>query len=430
MKKIIISLLQKKAKRVIALNKPTVVAVTGSYGKTATKNAIAKALAPYKNIRATEGNFNNEIGLPLAILGEQSPERSPFGWLALLLRRAQSFSCPDILVLEYGADHPGDIRALCQIAQPHIAVVTGVSTVHAEYYADIDALAKEKSSLIECLAEGGFAILNADDDRVRQMAAISPMHEMYGVSTGDLTAHDIRILPREDDSFEPGEIMAHTTAVIMDNGVVIGQLNLKNALGYAPVMNALAAIAVAKHFQIEPMQAIKALNQSFMPMAGRLHPIAGNKGSLIIDDTYNAAPSAVINGLQTLKIFQPHGAEDRRIAVLGSLAELGQYAEDEHRKIGFAVADVADVFIAVGAQMQVAIDAAKEAGMDEKVIHWFGTSKEAGRFLDRLVQSGDIIYVKGSQSSRMEHVVKDVMAEPLRAKELLVRQSDKWLETE
>ncbi len=427
MKKLVISLLQQKAKRVIELKKPTVVAVTGSYGKTATKNAIARALSPYKDIRATEGNFNNEIGLPLAILGEESPERSPFGWLALLLRRPQSFTCPPILVLEYGADHPGDIRALCQIAQPHIAVVTGVSTVHAEFYSDIDALAREKASLIECLADGGFAILNADDDRVREMASTSPAHELYGVSTGDLTAHDIRIIPREDDSFEPGEIMAHTSAVVMDNGAVIGQLDLKNALGYAPVMSALAAIAVAKRFNIEPMQAIKALNQSFTPMQGRLNPIAGNKGSLIIDDSYNAAPSAVLNGLQTLKIFQPHGAEDRRIAVLGSLAELGKYAEDEHRKVGFAVAEVADLFIAVGEGMRMAVEAAKEAGMDEKAINWFGTSKEAGRYLDRLVQSGDIIYVKGSQSSRMEYVVKDVMAEPLRAKELLVRQGEKWL---
>jgi UDP-N-acetylmuramoyl-tripeptide--D-alanyl-D-alanine ligase len=173
--------------------------------------------------------------------------------------------------------------------------------------------------------------------------------------------------------------------------------------------------------------AIKTLSNKYHASAGRLNPIAGIKGSLIIDDSYNAAPAAMQNGLEALRIFRLTEDDNRKIVALGSMAELGQYSDQEHRLIGMKVAEVADVFVAVGENMRVAVDAAIEAGMYREAIEWFATSEEAGRYLDREIQEGDIVYVKGSQSSRMEKVVKDIMAEPLRASELLVRQEEKWL---
>jgi UDP-N-acetylmuramyl pentapeptide synthase len=427
MKGIIIKALQRRARKAIRKHQPTIVAVTGSIGKTSAKQAIEVVLKDSIDLRTAKKNFNNEIGVPLAILGEESPGKSVLGWAKLLLKSVPS-KFPSVLLLEFGADHPGDIQALCDLAPPTIGIITGISPVHAEFFPDIDALANEKAKLIERLPENGLAILNADDDRVFAMASKASCSTVtYGMKSSAISMANLRIAGRVDESFEPGERFATTYADVRISGSVVGEFQLKNMVGYAPAMAALAALAVSSRFQINPADAIERLNQHFGPTPGRLRPLAGIKGSLVIDDSYNAAPAAMQNGLDILKIFTPGDQTDRRIAVLGSMAELGQYNEDEHRLIGLKVAEVADLFIAVGDGMRFAVEAAKEAGMDEDAIEWFMDSDEAGRYLDRTIRQGDIIYVKGSQSSRMEKVVKDIMAEPLRAKELLVRQEDKWL---
>lgn len=424
----VIKALQKRAKSVLETHKPTVIAVTGSYGKTSTKNAIEVALRDSVALRSSKKNFNNEIGVPLTILGENSPGKSVFGWLKLLLKpKPKEF--PDVLVLEFGADHPGDIKALCELAPPTIGVVTGVSTVHAEYFENIGQLANEKARLVEYLPADGLAVLNADDERVMKMAEKTGAKIVtYGLKSEDVSMENLKIAGRVDDSFEPGEQLAFTTANILVDGSPVGALGLKDLIGYAPAMSALAAIAVARQLGINPADAVERLNAHFGPSPGRLRPIAGIKGTLLIDDSYNAAPAAMQNGLEILRIFTPGEERDRRIAALGSMAELGKYSDDEHRLIGMKVAEVADLFVAVGEPMRTAVEAAKEAGMNPEAVEWFPNSEEAGRYLDQRLQQGDIIYVKGSQSSRMEKVVKDIMAEPLRAKELLVRQEEKWLE--
>lgn len=428
MKKLVTSLLQKRAKALLEKHKPTVVGITGSVGKTSAKRAITMVLRRKYNVRTAQKNFNNEIGVPLAILGMKSPGRSILGWLSVFWRSYRMDSMPEMLVLELGADHPGDIKALCDLVSPSVGVVTGISTVHAEFFADVDALAKEKGYLIEQLPADGLAILNGDDDRVVAMKERSSAPaRTYGTRSLDFYAENIGLSTRVDESFEPGEVFAITQADIKAGGQPIGQLRLENDIGYAPVMACLAALAVADHFSVPFADAIDVLNKEFRPMPGRLHPIAGIKGSLIIDDSYNAAPAAMSNGLDVLKMFDPGEEYDRRIAALGSMAELGQYTEQEHRMIGMKVAEVADLFLAVGKNMTVAVEAAKEAGMDEDAVEWFATSEEAGRYLDRVVKGGDVVYVKGAQSARMEKVVKDVMAEPALADRLLVRQEGNWL---
>lgn len=428
MKKIVISMLERRARAVLRKFKPKIIAVTGSIGKTSTKQAIYTVLDGIVDIRTAEKNYNNEIGVPLTILGAKSPGKSIFGWLILFWKSYGIKEYPEVLVLEYGADHPGDIAALCDIAPPHVGVVTGVSTVHAEYFENIDALAREKATLIAQVLPNGLAVLNADDARVTEM--IDHTHasvKTFGIKSLDFSVEDIRIAPRVDDSFESGETFAMTTANVKKDGAEIGQFMLRNLLGYAPVMACLAAVAVADHFNIPTTDAIKKLNTSLTAAQGRLNPLPGIKGSLVLDDSYNAAPAAMQNGLEVLRMFTPGEEQDRRIAVLGQMAELGQYSEEEHRMIGMKVGEVADLFIAVGERMNAAVEAAKEAGMDSENIEWFGTSQEAGRYLDKIIQQGDIVYVKGSQSSRMEKVVKDIMAEPLLAPQLLVRQEAKWL---
>ena len=432
MKQMLINTLQNAASRAIEKHKPTIVAVTGSYGKTSTKEAISVALGAKYRVRTAKKNFNNEIGVPLTILGEQSPGRSVMRWLSLLWRTRNVKEMPQVLVLEYGADHPGDIEKLCQLAPPSIGVITGVSPVHAEFFSDIDALAKEKATLVRVLPKDGLAVVNADDLKADAMSdQTSATVRRYGLSDrADVRGESIALSTRLDDDFDPGEVFAITTADAFIGSHKVGSLRLENAIGGAPVLTCLAALTVCDHLNVPMDDALAALNKTIHALPGRLRPLPGIKGSLVIDDSYNAAPAAMQHGLHVLKQFHPGEKNiDRRIAALGQMAELGVYDEQEHRLIGMKVAECADMFIAVGERMLLAVDSAKEAGMDPNAVEWFATSEEAGRYLDRTIQQGDILYVKGSQSTRMEKVVKDVMAEPGRAKDLLVRQEAKWLKS-
>jgi UDP-N-acetylmuramyl pentapeptide synthase len=423
----VIRQLQQRARRILDQKKPTIIAVTGSMGKTSAKQAIELVLATKHHVRGNKKNFNNELGVPLTILGVDSPGRSVGGWLKVLYGPLAN-DYPEMLVLEFGADHPGDIAALCELAPPKVGVVTGLSTVHAAYFKDVDELTLEKSKIISCLPADGFAILNADDPKVAAMSSATSARTMtYGSRSGDWSIQNLRLQTRRNESFDPGEMFALTLCDVVQNGIVVGELRLTNCLGYAPVMACLAGIVVGQEFGVLPSEAIAALNKNFRPVAGRLNPLPGIKGSLIIDDSYNAAPAAMLGALELLKMFTPGEEQDRRIAVLGQMAELGQYTQQEHRMIGLRAAEAVDLLVAVGPEMQIAVESAKEAGMEAAHIEWFATADEAGRFLDRIIQQGDVVLVKGSQSTRMEKVVKQIMAEPLRAEELLVRQDAKWL---
>lgn len=429
MKAFITKLLQKRAMAVIKRFDPKVVAITGSVGKTSAKQAIITAIGDDFTVRTGLKNYNNEIGVPLAILGEKSPGKSLIGWLKLFWRTYRIKIFPEVLVLEFGIDRPGDMFVLCSIARPDVAVVTGISPVHAEYFKDVDDLAREKGEIVMHVPDAGHVILNADNERVRAMRdrASAPVM-FYGSQTVDVHFENLRIHTRTDEEFDPGEIFVKTYADVFDENGQVGQLELVNLIGYAPVMAALAGVSVAKVLDLDLGVVIERLSKHLEAVPGRLRPLSGIKGSLIIDDSYNAAPVAMQNGLEMLKLFTPGEENDRRIAVLGQMAELGQYSENEHRMIGMKAAEVVDLFIGVGEDMLPAIAAAKEAGMDPEHVEWFKSSEEAGRYLDFTIKEGDIVYVKGSQSSRMEKVVKDIMAEPLKAPDLLVRQDEGWLE--
>ena len=427
MKKWLITALQHKARTYVSRHRPRIVAITGSMGKTSSRRAIRLVLAYGGLVRSAKKNYNNELGVPLSILGiPHAPGSSPIAWFKALFKHDNTEDIPKTMVLEYGADHPGDIALLCDIAPPDIAVVTGISPVHAEYYASVDKIVEEKSTLVKMLNSHGIAILNADDEHVMRMKAMTDQTVITYGRQGYVSAKNVTMRTRIDDHFDADEVFALTEADVVVGGQHIGQLRLPNMLGYGSIMSALAAIAVGIQFDIEPIEAISRMNVHFTPTPGRMYPIAGIKGSLIIDDSYNAAPAAMRHGLDVLAQFDPKEKGDRRIAALGQMAELGQYDEAEHTSIGKSVAENAQLFIAVGPRMKTAMIAAEEAGMSKSQIHYFETSQEAGRFLDREIQGGDIIYVKGSQSSRMEQLVFEIMAEPQRASALLVRQETYW----
>lgn len=410
---------------------PITIAVTGSYGKTSAVQAVAetfRGLYGKGSVRAPEKSFNNEIGIPLSILGERSPGKSIFGWLKLLLGtyRIDVKNAPRFLFLEIGADKPGDIELWSSVLRPDFSIITGVSPVHAEFYPSLDDIRLEKQKLAQAAVQG--IVWNADDAQVAKMNFPEGVETMsYGVR-GKLSAENIHIVPSQDESFESGETFVETHFDVTSNGKAEGSYALRNHLGYAPVMTVLASLALVKLFDESKLSAAaEYIAANLKQVPGRLRPLAGIKGSLIIDDSYNAAPAALTNGLELLSIMEPGEEWDRRIAALGSMAELGEYNEEAHFAAGKKVAEVADVFIAVGESMKIATGAAKQYGMHPDQIHYFENSVEAGRFLDRMIQEGDVVYVKGSQSTRMEKLVKDVMANPLQARHLLVRQEQKWL---
>ena len=191
---------------------------------------------------------------------------------------------------------------------------------------------------------------------------------------------------------------------------------------------AAAVIALGEHLGLDVVDLIASLSK-MSSVPGRMSLLPGIKGTLILDDSYNASPAAVRAAIETLADFDPQEGA-RRIAVLGSMAELGRYTEDEHRHVGFMVAEMGiDILLCVGEAARDIARSAEEAGMKKETVHEFETSVAAGRWLDQELRRGDIVLVKGSQSSRMEKAVKDIMAEPLRAGELLVRQDARWLET-
>jgi UDP-N-acetylmuramyl pentapeptide synthase len=424
--------LKRVAQKIIAKQKPKIVAITGSVGKTSTRNAIAALLGEHFVVRTNIKNYNNEFGVPLTIIGVASPGRSVFGWLKVFAKAWRlAFVCdstyPNLLVLEYGADKPGDIRYLCEIAQPDIAVLTAISPVHLANFGSMEKLMNEKGSLLISVKEGGVMVVNADDPQVMILAACAHVSgKTFGLSaSADVRVTNVRLETREDFSFEPGEIFS-TLKFDVEAGEEKEEVFLHNRLGKGPVASVLAAVSVGLSLGLHLLD-MKSLVSKIPSEPGRMHPIPGIKGSLILDDSYNAAPASMRAALEVLKQFSVTESA-RRIAVLGTMAELGPLTQDEHRLLGLSVAEgEVNLLVCVGEPAQDIRLGALEAGMPEEHIQFFPTSKEAGRWLDHEVRKGDIVLVKGSQSARMEWVVKDVMAEPLQAKELLVRQEDKWL---
>lgn len=419
MKMLVARVLQSLARKQIRTFHPTVIAVTGSVGKTSTKTAIAIALSAGKNVRTANKNYNNEFGVPLAIFGEYSPGKDVWGWLKLVVRQLRVKTFPNMLVLEYGADKPGDIQASCNIAAPDIAVVTTVSPVHVANYPNFGALIEEKASLVQNITKDGLAILNADDISVAQMRKKTDVKVLtYGKAGHDAVITDI--YTKVDDE---GRVM--TKAAIVVEGQTVN-LILKNVIGDAVVSACAAALLVAKHSDVDLTRAAKALGEQLRSAPGRMNPLSGIKGTVILDDSYNAAPASVHAALNVLSLFKTLSGNARRMAVLGTMAELGQYADQEHADVGRHVAEVADVFIAVGPLMAKAADVALQHGMNTRSVIRCADAVEAGRWLDTNIHGGDIILVKGSQSARMEKAVKDIIADPLRAEELLCRQEEYW----
>jgi UDP-N-acetylmuramoyl-tripeptide--D-alanyl-D-alanine ligase len=350
-----------------------VAAVTGSNGKTTTKEMMAAVLGALGPVLKPEGSFNNQWGLPLTLL-RLGPEHKA-------------------LALELGANTPGEIASLAAISRPTVGAVTVVSSAHMEFFGSLDGVAEEKSALVRAIAPDGAVVLNADDSRVRAMHTQSRARVLYfGTHPGvDVFAAG----PAEDD----GDGLRFTLAA----GTVERPVRL-NFAGRHNVVNALAAAGIGLALGLTLEQVARGL-EAARPAKGRC--VWRRAGALrILDDTYNANPTSVSAALVTL------GAATearRRVVVLGDMLELGEISEAAHRDMGRAVAaSGAAEFVGMGRWASTAVEAARQAGLAES--HHVTTFEDTVALLLKRLAPGDAVLVKGSRGMRMERVVDALVA--------------------
>ncbi|HBH16687.1 MAG: UDP-N-acetylmuramoyl-tripeptide-D-alanyl-D-alanine ligase [Parcubacteria group bacterium GW2011_GWD2_43_10] len=427
MKIILQQVLKILARVFIARYHPRIVGVTGSVGKTGSRLAIAAVLAERWRVGQAQNNFNNEIGLPLAILGEpDSGYRNLLAWLGILIRAIKHLvikqkDYPEVLVLEYGVDHPGDMNYLLAIARPEVAVITAISATHLEFFGSVEGVAMEKSKLIASLPLQGTAVLNFDFSAVE---LIKNKTKAKVIGYGEDRSAVVRLIGIDISKLPDSTIQGVSFRLAVGGSTV--PVLIRETVGQPVVSMAAAGAAVGQAMGLSVLEITHGL-EKFKPPAGRLRLIKGLTGSLILDDTYNSSPQAAAAALDILKVL-PLNVGAKRWAVLGDMLELGADSENLHYEIGRRVADSkVDYLVTVGTASENITKGAQAAGLayDES---WHVTdTREAIKLIQQKVNKGDIILVKGSQGVRCERIVKGIMLEPERAGELLVRQSPPWV---
>ena len=411
--------------------RPLVIGVAGSVGKTSTKTAIGIALGAHEagtGVVMTEKNYNNELGVPLVVFGCEMPHRSPVLWLKLL---GTAF-CTSIglmklrarvFVLELGTDKPGDLDYLISMTQPSIGVLTAIGIEHTEFFGSIEGVEREEMTLIRRLPSDGIAVVNVDDRRIMSASASLPVRKI-GFGTADTALAQIFETRIEVDPAQPESSGLYVDVSVFGKA---RPLRLTGTVGRPQAYAVAAAIACVTAIDADLTVAIRRLEEQFHGMPGRMSLIEGIKRTWLIDDSYNSSPLAVASALRDLAAF-PVAEGAKRIAALGDMRELGALTEDAHREEGLLVAELGvDMLVVCGTLAHVVARAAKEGGMPEEHIFTFGNSAEVGLFIQDRMKQGDVILIKGSQNTVfMERVTKELMAHPERAAQLLVRQSADW----
>ena len=387
--------------------RPGVIGVTGSVGKTSTKRAIHAVLQGERRVRASFGNFNNEIGLPLTILGSWENTKGIFFWPKVLISACYQLivrnrNYPEILVLEYGVDRPGDMKYLLDIARPNIGVITAIGEVpvHVEFFSSPDALAREKARLIEYLPTAGFAILNNDDGTVMDLKNRTRAHVM---TFGFGKQAEVRISNFETRSEKDRPVGISFKLEYIGTFVPI---RLEGVFGKAQAYAAAAGAAIGLAFGINLVKIAEGL-KNYHSLEGRTQLLSGVKSTFVLDDSYNASPLSMHAALDTLKDLPGK----RKIAVLGDMRELGTFSLEAHEYLGTIAAKVLDLLVTVGPHGKLIADGAQKKGMKKGSIRSFDTVEEASAEIGGFLKKGDVILVKGSRAVGLEKVVNSLKAE-------------------
>lgn len=377
----VIDALQQLARGVIESWGHPVVAVTGSAGKTTTKDMIAHVLgASGRRVLRSRKNYNNELGVPLSVLQLESGGNRP-----------EDF---DIAVLEMGLSMPGEIAKHTAIAPPDVAVLTNVAAVHLEFMRTIEVIAESKAQLVEGLKPGGAAVLNADDERVAAMRG-KAQHAgrviTYGISqTADVMALNIEAVSVGTNRFR----------LLTPEGEAIVTLPMH---GRHNILNALAAAAAATCLGIGVEEIANALSTA-APSEMRGEVLRFAEGFTVVDDSYNSNPRSLMSMVEA--IAQGGEGVKRKIIVAGEMLELGPESAALHRETGRDVAGLGiDVLWAVRGDARAMVEGAREKGMSAEATVFFDSSEEAAEALNTFVRSGDLVLVKGSRGVHTERVV-------------------------
>ncbi|TSC85856.1 MAG: hypothetical protein G01um10148_764 [Parcubacteria group bacterium Gr01-1014_8] len=433
---ILIQVLTLEARMILWKYDPKVIAVTGSMGKTTTKDAIFAALHGHVSIRKSEKSYNSEIGVPLAIIGCESAWGNVVGWLRniahglrLLILKEEY---PGWLVVEVGADRPGDIRRIAVWLHPDVAVITAIPAVppHVEFFTSTDHIAREKRSLINHMKheglpapgssrQAGRVIVNGDDERT-----LAIQRDYRGIShTFGFGEHNELKASHDEITYEGGHPVGVQYRINVDGASI--PVFMRGALGKPRIYAGLAALAVAKVVGLDLISAASSL-AAWDPPPGRMRILPGKHGSIILDDTYNSSPDAVVAALETLKSV---AHAKKRIAVLGDMLELGRFSTEAHRRIGELVPKYAGELITIGFRAKMMASSAMEKKMKGEKIQSYdqGECEKVGTELAARLKPGYIVLVKGSQAMRTERVVKELLADSLQPSEVLVRQDAEWM---
>ena len=427
-KKILANTLREESQLVLWKYRPKIIAITGSVGKTSTKDASYAIISKISHVRKSEKSFNSEIGLPLTILGCPNGWNNPLLWLKNIAKGfwlfLYSHKYPKWLVLEVGVGKAGDMRKTASWLKTDVVIMTaiGETPVHVEFFDSAKHLAEEKSELILTLKKDGLLILNSDDDVVLGMKNKSK-HKIitYGFKAGADVVGSADSIFYNDAGVPAGLIFR------VDAGGDSLPVTIEGVFGRNHAYAALASLALSYGLKLNMLAAVESLkNYEFAP--GRMCLLKGINETLIIDDTYNSSPFACESALQTLGEVKNIG---RKIAVLGDMLELGKHTIEAHKNIGKIakenLSENAGILLVVGPRAKAIKEGALEAGMNKENIFEFSNSFEVGEYLKTFIKKDDLILIKGSQGMRMERAVGEILLDQKNKNKLLVRQDVEWL---
>jgi len=427
-KKIIQFKLKILARFILAKYQPQIVGITGSLGKTSAKEAVATVLGAKFRIRSSVKNYNNEFGLPLTIIGALSPGRSLAGWCRVLMRGwslllKHRTDYPEVLILEMGVDHPGDMDYLNSLVKPNVAVLTMIGVSHLENFGSQSKLASEKRKIFDNLDKSGWVVINYDSERLRDLSQDLKFKVLtYGLEEGAaVRAINLNFRFQEDDAED--DLLGINFKIAYKDAYI--PVRLPRAISRTAVLAALAGFSVGLTYKLNPVDMAQALRE-FAPPKGRMNLLAGLNGAIIIDDTYNSAPQSAEAALDVVGDMRLKRGQ-RQWIVLADMLELGEASEQAHLALGERVARLKKAHLLTMGQEALYIGiGARQAGLSEESMHYFNNHQEIINFLKENLSAGDIVLVKGSQGMRLEKVVRGIMAEPEQAAELLVRQGSDW----
>ncbi len=426
LKKLAKKLFQYQARVVLKKYKPKVIAISGSVGKTLTKEAIYLLMSKRFHVRKTEKSFTTELGIPLAIIGCRNVSNSIFQWaenlitgLGLIVFKS---NYPEWLILEVDTDKPGDLRSLYQYLPVDILVMTAVGEVpsHIEAFYEMANFLYEKKHIVESLNRDGLIIYNADDLMATRIVERGYVRKVPVGNTEDC------LVKCSEWKIMYGSGKNQTVPTGMSFGITYDSqeypFKIFQTIGVQNEYACALAFAVGIELGLSPKDVVGSLSK-FTSLPGRMNIIAGKNDSILIDDSYNAAPIGMQDAILS---FTSIASSGKKIAVIGDMLELGRYSAEEHKKIAPLLNYSVSYVLTVGIRARRVAQELLSLGFDESHVMSFDDSEEAGIELSKLLEPGDVVLVKGSQAMRMERVVEIVMRHPEDMEKLLVRQERHW----